>query len=180
MDSNPYLGTEKTKLLTCWFWYNLNRCAHSDEVCAYAHYYTGRIAEKPVRIEPGMPAVAGRNARRSIPLYSNWGLGRRARQPIPANCAAQIHAIREKAAREASSNLISPADPSNSPTLTLPAPTGETSASQPSLTLPDPSPASQSPFPSGNEPSASSTNAEFDCKSIFQPCSQLTNLRFNR
>ncbi len=78
------------KHLTCYFWKAHGKCKHSDEDCLYAHYYTGQIADPPVQVEPGRqsvpysvfdidtnwqspgPAVAGRNAMTTRPVYENW------------------------------------------------------------------------------------------------------------
>ncbi|KAL9122149.1 MAG: hypothetical protein Q9187_001292 [Circinaria calcarea] len=50
------------KHLTCWYWWSRGSCIHSDESCLYSHYDTGARADQPVKMDPSLPSVAGRNA----------------------------------------------------------------------------------------------------------------------
>ena len=47
---NP--NARSVKHLTCSFWYNGN-CKWPEDVCLYAHRYTGQVAEAPRQVEPG-------------------------------------------------------------------------------------------------------------------------------
>ncbi|MCJ1245160.1 hypothetical protein MMC30_002361 [Trapelia coarctata] len=56
---------------TCYYWAN-GGCKFTEETCLYAHHETGRTANQPVRLEPGRPAVAGRNMLAVEPQHFNW------------------------------------------------------------------------------------------------------------
>ncbi|MCJ1466375.1 hypothetical protein MMC07_004994 [Pseudocyphellaria aurata] len=60
------------KHLTCYFWAKNGVCKWSDEDCLYAHYNTGKTANGPLQVEPGRPAVAGKNATNARPVYEDW------------------------------------------------------------------------------------------------------------
>lgn len=59
-------GRPSVKHLTCHYWWFLGSCSKSDEECLYAHYDTGRYAEKPQTIVPGQPARAGRSLQQAL------------------------------------------------------------------------------------------------------------------
>ncbi|MCJ1386731.1 hypothetical protein MMC17_009857 [Xylographa soralifera] len=63
---------KSVKHLTCFYWHKYGKCSKADEVCLYAHYNTGHLAEEPMHMAPGLPAVAGRNARSQLALHQNW------------------------------------------------------------------------------------------------------------
>ncbi|MCJ1288126.1 hypothetical protein MMC26_007481 [Xylographa opegraphella] len=63
---------KSVKHLTCFYWRKYGKCSKADEVCLYAHYNTGHIAEEPMHMAPGLPAVAGRNARSQLAFHQNW------------------------------------------------------------------------------------------------------------
>ncbi|KAI4215403.1 MAG: hypothetical protein LQ351_002303 [Letrouitia transgressa] len=80
-QSRPIAGTNSAhaqsnipsvKHLTCFFWFTKGSCRWSDNQCLYAHYYTGQVANGPVQVEPGRPAVAGKNALSTRPKYTDW------------------------------------------------------------------------------------------------------------
>ena len=52
-DTSTFQDVNRTKALTCYYWANYEKCKFDDAVCGYAHYDTGRVAEKPVQVEPG-------------------------------------------------------------------------------------------------------------------------------
>ncbi|KAF6225514.1 hypothetical protein HO133_009514 [Letharia lupina] len=62
---------KSVKHLTCWYWANKG-CRLPDHVCLYSHFDTGRLAEPPVQIQRGRPAVAGKNATNPRPVYKDW------------------------------------------------------------------------------------------------------------
>ena len=111
--SEPQSSADKTKDLTCYYWFNYGKCRFNDDVCGYAHELRDKIAEQPVVREPGRtclsishtltqltqvstgPAVAGRNARKVQPVYYDWQSERK-RRAIPPAIAAQIRAIHDK------------------------------------------------------------------------------------
>ncbi|KAL8980344.1 MAG: hypothetical protein Q9177_005908, partial [Variospora cf. flavescens] len=72
------LGRRKMKHLTCWYWHDKGDCVYPEDRCLYTHSYVGtqRIADAPVQKQPGMPAVAGRNALQAYPVYSDWTANR--------------------------------------------------------------------------------------------------------
>jgi hypothetical protein len=59
-------GRPSVKHLTCHYWWFLGSCSKSDEECLYAHYDTGRYADKPQTIVPGQPARAGRSLQQAL------------------------------------------------------------------------------------------------------------------
>ncbi|MCJ1395896.1 hypothetical protein MMC18_008782 [Xylographa bjoerkii] len=63
---------KSVKHLTCFYWHQYGKCNKADEVCLYAHFNTGQYAEEPMHMVPGLPAVAGRNARSQLAFHQNW------------------------------------------------------------------------------------------------------------
>ena len=41
------------KHLTCYYWYRKAPCKWTEDQCAYAHVWTGKLADKPLTLEPG-------------------------------------------------------------------------------------------------------------------------------
>ncbi|MCJ1406712.1 hypothetical protein MMC19_000779 [Ptychographa xylographoides] len=74
-SSSPVLEPKSVKHLTCFYWHKYGKCNKSDDECLYAHKLTGSFADEPRHVEPGRPAVAGRNARSQHPVYHNWRTG---------------------------------------------------------------------------------------------------------
>ncbi|KAL8856595.1 MAG: hypothetical protein Q9178_006824 [Gyalolechia marmorata] len=62
------------KHLTCHYWHTFKNCRYLEDDCIYSHRYEGceGIASKPIHKEPGKPAVAGKNAERDNPDYTDW------------------------------------------------------------------------------------------------------------
>ncbi|KAL9059683.1 MAG: hypothetical protein Q9206_001363 [Seirophora lacunosa] len=71
-------GRPKMKHLTCYYWHDKGNCKYPEELCLYKHSYVGtlRIADAPVQKQPGMPAVAGKNALQENPVYNDWTANR--------------------------------------------------------------------------------------------------------
>ncbi|KAI9832793.1 MAG: hypothetical protein M1819_004013 [Sarea resinae] len=65
-DSPKELPKNFNKPLTCYYWYTYGKCNKDDDECAYAHYDTGKYSNAPLRLEPGLPAIAGRNAEHAL------------------------------------------------------------------------------------------------------------------
>ncbi|MCJ1450122.1 hypothetical protein MMC28_000451 [Mycoblastus sanguinarius] len=83
------------KMLTCYFWAKQGWCKWSSEQCLYAHYDTGKVANGPLQVELGRPAVAGKNASNPRPIYQDWRMEHsRAIQP---EIQEQINHIKAKA-----------------------------------------------------------------------------------
>ena len=36
---------------TCWFWGMQGHCKLSEEICLYAHHYTGKMAQAPIQVD---------------------------------------------------------------------------------------------------------------------------------
>ncbi|MCJ1477926.1 hypothetical protein MMC13_006600 [Lambiella insularis] len=66
---------KSVKHLTCFYWRRYGKCNKRDDMCLYSHSDTGQYADEPQHREPGLPAVAGRNARLHNPVYQNWRSG---------------------------------------------------------------------------------------------------------
>ncbi|MCJ1486074.1 hypothetical protein MMC06_006250 [Schaereria dolodes] len=55
----------------CYFWLH-SECKYKEEDCLYAHRYMEKVAEKPVHLQQGQPAVAGNNVKSGNPIYRRW------------------------------------------------------------------------------------------------------------
>ncbi|KAL8826544.1 MAG: hypothetical protein Q9170_007362 [Blastenia crenularia] len=64
---------DRMKHMTCYYYLNLT-CKYAEDECAYSHVDLGpgRRADPPVLLEPGKPAVAGKNALKDNPDYVDW------------------------------------------------------------------------------------------------------------
>ncbi|MCJ1266842.1 hypothetical protein MMC22_006727 [Lobaria immixta] len=65
-------NSNSVKHLTCYFWAKNGVCKWSEDDCLYAHHNTGKTANGPLQVEPGRPAVAGKNATTARPVYEDW------------------------------------------------------------------------------------------------------------
>ncbi|MCJ1404998.1 hypothetical protein MMC11_008224 [Xylographa trunciseda] len=70
--SSAHDQPKSVKHLTCFYWHKYGKCNKADEACLYAHFNTGQYAEEPMHMAPGLPAVAGRNARSQLAFHQNW------------------------------------------------------------------------------------------------------------
>ncbi|MCJ1245165.1 hypothetical protein MMC30_002366 [Trapelia coarctata] len=73
--NSPAREPKSVKHLTCFYWRTYGKCNKTEEQCLYAHHLTGQLADEPKHLEPGRPAVAGRNARSKAPVYQPWRRG---------------------------------------------------------------------------------------------------------
>ncbi|KAI4233353.1 MAG: hypothetical protein LQ349_004451 [Xanthoria aureola] len=94
--------TKTMKHLTCYYWGTLGNCRNGDN-CYYAHTWNAEgQASKPIRKEPGKPAVAGKNAQKDNPAYIDWNRVHapfnppRPRSPLHPKIQAQIADIHKK------------------------------------------------------------------------------------
>ncbi len=53
LRSKNQTSRPSVKALTCWYWGMEGHCNLSDEMCLYAHHYTGKMAQAPVRVHVG-------------------------------------------------------------------------------------------------------------------------------
>lgn len=88
---------KSVKHLTCWYWAN-NGCRLPDDVCLYSHFDTGRLADPPLQVQRGRPAVAGKNAKNLQPVYKDWRGHHRAHSAVGPHIQKQIEHIHAKAA----------------------------------------------------------------------------------
>ncbi|KAK0513405.1 hypothetical protein JMJ35_004391 [Cladonia borealis] len=92
LGSEYHTSPRSVKHITCHYWrYGPKGCSKTSEECKYAHELRAIIADAPIHVEPGKPAVAGRNA-------SNWQLehSRPAMQNHGSEVQQQVDHIKAK------------------------------------------------------------------------------------
>lgn len=75
------------KHLTCYYWAHNGYCTKIERVCAYSHWWTGIIADKPQTVIAGERAKAGKSLRHALEAGSQQG-NRSTSDPIPPSTAS--------------------------------------------------------------------------------------------
>lgn len=88
---------KSVRYLTCWYWAK-GHCRLADDQCLYSHFHTGKLAAAPVQLQPGLRAVAGRNATISQQGYRESKRHHRARlSVVDSQIDRQLKRIHTKA-----------------------------------------------------------------------------------
>lgn len=85
--NNGAVNLRSVKHLTCYYWAHNGYCTKIERVCAYSHWWTGIIADKPQTVIAGERAKAGKSLRHALEAGSQQA-NRSNSNPIPPSSAS--------------------------------------------------------------------------------------------